>query len=145
MGEGFSGENAMWTIYLVVYLLAVVGWLRRDRKAVLARRAPPRCEACDTQVPRDAAEGIWGGWTCANCGESVAHAPPSAVESGFKGWLARHPWAAAGALWATIAWVVLAVGGWWLHESGPSLKSLPLATLGGFAAGWLLQVTVGRD
>lgn len=32
MGEGLSGQDFAWAIYLVVYLLAVIAWLRADRR-----------------------------------------------------------------------------------------------------------------
>ena len=33
MGEGLSGQDFAWVIYLVVYLLVAIGWLRQDRHA----------------------------------------------------------------------------------------------------------------
>ena len=109
MGEGFSGENALWVVYLVVYLLAMVGWLRRDRQNSRTRREAP-----------------------------------ASTKPGLNTWLTRHPWAPGGALWATIVWVALAVGGWWYGEGIPKLVTLPLTTLAGFVTGWLLSITVGR-
>lgn len=32
MGEGLSGQDFAWAIYLVVYLLAAIAWLRADRR-----------------------------------------------------------------------------------------------------------------
>jgi ribosomal protein L37AE/L43A len=150
MGEGFSGENALWTIYLVVYLLAATTWLRSQRREVRQAReakrrveGSPSCPDCKTRAEPDT--GPWGGWKCQACGSSVEPAPQIPAATGWRGWLERHSWAPIGALWATIVWSLLAFGGWWLHERGPALMTLPLAIAGGFVAGWLLSVTIGRD
>jgi hypothetical protein len=142
MGEGLSGQDFARVIYLVVYLLAAVAWLRQDRREADApRREPlPRCEACGAAMTANTPESSpWGGWTCASCGAAVHAASEPAPKPGLSGFIARERWACGGALWGGVVWFALAAGAWWYGDATPGLLTFPLAAIGGFGAGWLLS------
>lgn len=145
MGGNFEDLDVSRVIYLVLYLFLVIGGLRSLPSVVRRRAEPPRCKACKTPVGSDAAPlGPWGGWTCAACGEAVDPVAEPAPRTGLRGWIDLHPWAVHGAIWAGLAWILLAGRDWWLHEPSPGRLTFPLTLLAGFGVGWLLTLTVGR-